>query len=473
MSQTLRVPTYRKHKQSGQAIVTLTDGLGGRRDVLLGAFGTAASRTEYARVIAEWETNGRRFHATNKDAGTLSINELMLAFLRHAEEHYRREDGTPTSELTDFKLSLRPLKELYGTLAVADFGPLKLKTVRQRMADARKYRVGIQFKELEQEPTLERRVWENCFRRTASGCEVFWAKKWRPAELLTEDKALSRGLINRRIGRIVRMFKWGVAEEIVPESVWRALTTVRGLEKGRAAVREAEPVGPVAVEVVEATLPYLLPPVRALAELQLLTGMRPGEASLMRGCDLDTTSNVWLYRPSHHKTRHRGKERVVAIGPRGQEIIKPFLKLDTQAYLFSPRDAVVALRQRQRANRKTKVQPSQVNRGKRKPKRRPGEKYTTNAYFHAVAIAVKAANTANACPPCKPLKAQERCERCQAAALPHWHPHQLRHSHATLVRRQFGLEAAQVALGHSQAQITEVYAERDLALAAKVAQQIG
>jgi len=41
------------------------------------------------------------------------------------------------------------------------------------------------------------------------------------------------------------------------------------------------------------------------------------------------------------------------------------------------------------------------------------------------------------------------------------------------VRRRFGLEAAQVSLGHAQAQVTEVYAERDLALAAKVARQIG
>src|SRR5262249_29893968 len=31
-----RVPSYRRHKQSGQAIVTLTDGLGHRKDVLLG-----------------------------------------------------------------------------------------------------------------------------------------------------------------------------------------------------------------------------------------------------------------------------------------------------------------------------------------------------------------------------------------------------------------------------------------------------
>jgi integrase len=61
-------------------------------------------------------------------------------------------------------------------------------------------------------------------------------------------------------------------------------------------------------------------------------------------------------------------------------------------------------------------------------------------------------------------------------ALPpiaHWHPHQLRHTHATQVRRQFGLEAAQVALGHSAADVTQVYTARDLSLAVKVAKEIG
>jgi hypothetical protein len=55
MSKGIRVPTYRQHTQSGQAIVTLPDGLGGRKDVLLGKYGTKESRTAYARVIAEWE----------------------------------------------------------------------------------------------------------------------------------------------------------------------------------------------------------------------------------------------------------------------------------------------------------------------------------------------------------------------------------------------------------------------------------
>src|ERR1700748_1381188 len=91
-----RIPSYRLHKQSGQAIVTLTDGLGGRRDVLLGPHGTAASRVEYARVIAEWEAARRRLTAAPVAGSGLSVNELLLAFLRHAERHYRYPDGTPT-----------------------------------------------------------------------------------------------------------------------------------------------------------------------------------------------------------------------------------------------------------------------------------------------------------------------------------------------------------------------------------------
>jgi len=49
------VPSYRLHKQSGQAIVTLNG-----RDVLLGAHGSAASKAEYDQRIAEWIANGRQ-----------------------------------------------------------------------------------------------------------------------------------------------------------------------------------------------------------------------------------------------------------------------------------------------------------------------------------------------------------------------------------------------------------------------------
>src|SRR5579862_1662795 len=220
MSRSLRIPLYRLHKQSGQAVVTLTDGLGGRRDLLLGRYGTTESRAEYARAIAEWEAAGRQFKIAGATAGTLSINELILTFWQHAQQHYRREDGTPTNELSDYKLSLKQLREMYGTQAAAAFGPLKLKAVRQSMIDA----------------------------------------------------GLSRGVINQRIGRIVRMFKWAVGEEIIPETVHRALAAVRGLEKGRSPARETAPVEPVPDVDVYAVLPFALPPIRAMAELQLLTG---------------------------------------------------------------------------------------------------------------------------------------------------------------------------------------------------------
>jgi hypothetical protein len=44
MSRLLKIPSYRLHKQSGQAVVPLTDSLGKRRDVLLGKYGPAESR---------------------------------------------------------------------------------------------------------------------------------------------------------------------------------------------------------------------------------------------------------------------------------------------------------------------------------------------------------------------------------------------------------------------------------------------
>jgi hypothetical protein len=87
MSRQPRIPTYRLHKQSGQAVVTLSDGLGGRRDVLLGKHGTAASRAEYARVIAEWEAGGRRLPQTLATVADLTVNEVAARFWQHAEQH--------------------------------------------------------------------------------------------------------------------------------------------------------------------------------------------------------------------------------------------------------------------------------------------------------------------------------------------------------------------------------------------------
>jgi integrase len=118
-----------------------------------------------------------------------------------------------------------------------------------------------------------------------------------------------------------------------------------------------------------------------------------------------------------------------------------------------------------RANRKTPVQPSQQNRRNRHPKHKPGEHYVKDAYNRAICRAIEKANE----------KIIEEAGKAgiEPRPLPHWSPNQLRHSAATEIRRQFGLEAAQVVLGHSRADVTQVYAERDQALAAEVMRKIG
>ena len=57
--------------------------------------------------------------------------------------------------------------------------------------------------------------------------------------------------------------------------------------------------------------------------------------------------------------------------------------------------------------------------------------------------------------------------------MEHWSPNQLRHTRATEVRAQFGLDGAASILGHAQIGVTQVYAEQDQARALEVARRIG
>jgi integrase len=70
-------------------------------------------------------------------------------------------------------------------------------------------------------------------------------------------------------------------------------------------------------------------------------------------------------------------------------------------------------------------------------------------------------------------KANRQREAEGLAPIPHWHPHQLRHNAATLIRREAGLDAARAVLGHRSPAVTEVYAELDQAKAVAVAAKLG
>jgi integrase len=262
-----------------------------------------------------------------------------------------------------------------------------------------------------------------------------------------------RKTINARIERVRRIFKWAVAEELVAPAVYQALAAVKGLERGRTEAKEGQPVGPVDNATVDATLPFLNRHVRGLVEFQRLTGCRPGEACAVRRYDIDTGGAVWLYKPASHKTAWKGKTRIILIGPKAQALLREFFTPELNDYLFCPRRAKEEFIATRAAGRKTPLYPSHakqnVKRRKANPKRKPTEKYTRQAYLTAIVRA------------------------CDRAEVSHWHPNQLRHSFATQVRKQHGLEAAQVLLGHSRADVTQVYAERNEQLASTVAAQIG
>src|SRR5262249_15611912 len=140
---------------------------------------------------------------------------------------------------------------------------------------------------------------------------------WKEKFLRT---GLARGVINQRINRIRRMFRWAVENELVPSNVLHALLAVKGLQRGRSSARETAKVRPVSLALVQDTLRHLTPTVADMIRLQLATGMRSGEITIMRGCDIDMTGGpIWIYRPRHHKTAHHDFERLVALGPSSQQ----------------------------------------------------------------------------------------------------------------------------------------------------------
>ena len=241
---------------------------------------------------------------------------------------------------------------------------------------------------------------------------------------------------------------------MIPPSIHHALVTVSGLRLGRTDAREGKRVLPVPEDDIAAIMPYVSRQVWTMVQLQRATGMRPGEVTSMRPCDIDAEGNIWTYRPQTHKTAHHGHERIVPLGPRVQALIAPFLKREPKEYLFSPREAENARKAIRRARRQTPMTPSQERRHLRAVRRKSrtrdaGDRYTTNSYRRAVG------------------------RGCKSAGVPHWHPHQLRHNFATDVRKEFGLEAARAALGHRSAVVTEVYAERDQGVAREIASQVG
>lgn len=408
---TNRLPSYRLHKPSGQAIVTL-DG----RDFYLGIHNTEESRDRYKLIIQEWLASQKKLPPTGPTGSRsrtpidITINEIFLPYWKHVQQYYRK-NGKPTSEVRNIKAALAPLLKIYGTYPAKDFGPLGLKTYREQLV----------------------------------------------------KKGFTRQVINKKLPRVKQFFKWAVANEFIPPQVYQALQAVSGLKQGRTSAPDSKPVKPAPMEVVEATLKHVNRFVAAMIRLQLYTGMRPAEVTIMRPCDIDRSEKIWIYRPFTHKTEHHGKERLIFLGPRAQRVLMPFLSIQPDKFLFSPRKVKEEMYEQRRANATTKRYTPPKR--KRRPKRQPGEHYTTDTYENSIHR-----GTDKAFPAPKGLD-EEQVKSWHKRYR--WTPNRLRHTAATFLRKEFGIDAARVILGHSSPTVTEVYAELDYEKAAEIMSQVG
>ena len=188
------------------------------------------------------------------------------------------------------------------------------------------------------------------------------------ADLAAESAKLAAKLAaapTGSIGRIKRMFRWAVEEELLSATTYDRLRCVSGLGKGQTVARETEKVAPVPVEHVDAVLCHLPPPVAAMVRLQLLTGTRPQEVMSLKPCEIkDRGDGVWLYTPAAHKTEHFGRDKVIILGPQAQEILKPWLNRDPSDYCFVPSESVAWMRARRnkhQASSKVNISPNGLN----------------------------------------------------------------------------------------------------------------
>lgn len=408
------IPQILEHKAKGLAYIWL-DG----RMVYLGKYGSIEAEERRLREWAEFQA--KRGHDPNEvDGAPLMVATLVDRFLEDAKTVYQKR-GRSTGSYERFIVLVRPLLRFYADTPVSEFGPIALKAVRTAFV----------------------------------------------------DEGLSRKTINTRINLIRQIFKWGVEHELAKSETLNALQAVSGLKKGRTKAPERPPVKAVADWIVDATLEFMPPAVAAMVRIQRLTGMRPGEVCSIRPRDIYREGDefpegyeflsaglgdIWVYIPDEHKTEQYDKEHYYFLGPKCQQILTSYLDgIGAEDFVFSPAAEARLRSALSRAKRKTKVQPSQQQRRKAEPKRKPGKRYRVDSYRAAVQRSVMRYNRD---------KAKEAAEKGEAfLQLPKWFPNQLRHTKGTEARAVGGLETAQAVLGHSSMKTSEIYAEKNKGLA--------
>ena len=438
-----RTPKYCRHKARGLAYVRLNG-----RVIYLGRYGSDQSKTNYNELVGAWHLDRSKPSSARPSLPVgkrdYTIGMMVEAYLDYAEKYYVR-DGKSTPECGSIIYAVRPLLRLYGVLPVRDFGPKKLSLVREEFI----------------------------------------------------RKGLCRHQCNQRTSTIRRVFKWAVSEELIDPSISHALAALSGIQFGRTSAPESVPVSPVADEKVEAILPYLSASLADMVKLQRLSGMRPMEVCLLRWCDIDRQQTPWIFRLPKHKTMRFGHSRTVYLGPVARGVLGKYEDHDTDNYLFSPQEVVELQRKATHALRKTPLSCGNApgTNVVRHPIRSPGGHWITAAYGRAINTACQKAwplpehlepkvitpSQGRNHKPRRETRNEWRSRLTPAEwadvkawrKAHSWSANQLRHTCGTKVRDAYGLDAAQVVLGHAHAKTTEIYAERNSMRAAEIMEMMG
>lgn len=324
------VPKYRRHP-NGSAFVSHKSIPNKSHRLYLGKYDSPESRTKYQEFLALLASGGDPTPRVPIGSRP-SVNALIVAYLTHAEDFYRREDQD-SSEYDQMIYAVGPLAMLFGSQPAALFGPQKLTQIRLHLL----------------------------------------------------SKGLARTYINSTISRINKFWRWACENEYVPADIYFKLRSVRGLSMGQYGVKEMPKVRPAAEESLWGIMPFVSEKIGQMMRIQYYCGMRPGEVCKMRAADIDTSGPIWLYRPRRHKTARFGIDLVKAIPSIVQPVLRPLLS--QPSFLF-PIDNEHRAAFRKRT---TPVYASELKRREKEKSRRRAKRlampirYSTSAYGRAVA----------------------------------------------------------------------------------------
>jgi integrase len=370
-------PSMTLHAASGQARVRWQG-----KDFYLGPWQSEQARQRYTELLVKLTAPSHPGEPSAPRPPGLLVCDVLARWLIHCRTYYS-ERGRETAQ---FRLALRPLERLYGMTPARDFGPDELEQLQTAML---------------------------------TGSWMGEADRAHPRAV--KVGGWSRRVVNSRIKRIRTVWRWAERQKLVAAGAWESLRTVQAVRRNRPGARDPEKPRTTDLSEVKRVCRHLCAVLRATVLVQFWTGARTSEVRTMRASDVDTTGDVWSYRPREHKTDYLGHRRTIFLGPRARAVLAPWLAL---AAARGPDSAVF-------------------------PSPRGEGVWTQDGHAHAIHRAAV------------------------LAGLPQWHCYLCRHSARMRLSRDGSDEQARASLGQRSLDISLQYGTLDEQLAMDAARRLG